>query len=168
MDKLIQLENRIKELEKWKTEKTRQQITFPLDNQSIDILNKYFLSIYQVVEYYLGDAVDGYELMTHYLTKQDNKYVDLDKSKLIPYTIDLNTDYLTISSGVNFTDNFVILFATTGTQSTSINTALSYYVVNPTSGQRFQISETPGGSPVHFTDIGTGNQFIRTYTNQIV
>jgi len=54
MDKLIQLENRIKELEKWKAEKEKQQISFPLDNQSIDILKKYFMRIVSSYIWYGG------------------------------------------------------------------------------------------------------------------
>lgn len=162
------LENRIQALEKWQKERQLQQIVFPLDIKSIEILNKYFLSIVQDIEFYEGDAVDGYELITHYLTKQGNKYVDLRKSKLIPYTVDISTDYLTtLQGGVNFTDNFILYFATTGTQPTVLNTAIPYYVIN-SDGQRFQISETAGGAAVNFTDIGTGNQFIATYFNQSV
>ena len=44
MDKQ-QLEARVRELEKWRQEKTAQQISFPLDNKSVIVLGKYFLSI---------------------------------------------------------------------------------------------------------------------------
>ena len=50
MDKYQQLENRIKELEKWKADRIRQQITFPLDVYSIGILQKYFLRITDSVD----------------------------------------------------------------------------------------------------------------------
>lgn len=164
-NRIQRLESQIKTLEQWKVEKEKQQIKFPLDNQSIEILNKYFMRIVQDIAYYEGDGVDGYELITHYLAKQDNKYVDLRKSKLIQYTVDINTDYLSIISDVNFTSNFILYFATTGVQPTALNTSIPYYVINST-GQRFQISETPGGAAVNFTDKGTGHQFISIYFNQ--
>ncbi len=36
---------RIEKLEKWKTDRERQQITLPLDPTSIDILNNYFMRL---------------------------------------------------------------------------------------------------------------------------
>lgn len=156
------LENRIKALEKWQKERQSQQIFYPLDIKSLDILNKYFLRIYQEATIYELNGEGGFTYLTKYLTKQDNQYIDLNKSRFMPYSVDISTDYLTVNQGKSFVDNTILYFTTTDTQPAVINLSLPYYVINST-GQRFQISTTVGGAAVNFADSGTGNQFINYY-----
>ena len=164
MDKYTQLENRIKELEKWKTERTKQQIVFPLDIQSLEILRKYFLYIKETITIINEDYPGSPSLLDMYLAKQDTMDVDFRKSKIFSYIANISTDFLAIEGNKNWVNGTRLFFMTSDTAPTPIDTtgATDYYVVG-TTGKTFQISLTPGGAAIDITDVGVGRQFIYSY-----
>lgn len=162
MDKYTQLENRIKELEKWKADRMKQQILFPLDNQSIDILRKHFVYYLSTIGY---DAGVGSNHFTEYLAMQDGILFGLNPPSLIPYTVDPATDYLTthqISGNIKFFDDFTVVLYSDGTPPDPLSAQglTTYYVIN-SDGYTFQLSETLGGAAIDITDSGSGRQFIQ-------
>jgi hypothetical protein len=154
------LQKRIEELEKWKAEKEKQQIKFPLDVNSIIILNKYFMSLY-ATSTYIGGA--GGNTFVNYIGKQDDRVFQVSKNTFIKYTVNITTNYLTIAGGERFDTNMQVYFSTSDTAPSPIDTTgvTDYFIINASSdGQTFQISTTMGGSAVDITNTGVGEQYI--------
>jgi len=163
MDKYQQLENRIKELEKWKAEKTKQQISFPLDIQSVDILNKYYMRIVDTVTYAAGV---GASLFTIYLGKFGNTDFEVYPVSLVSYTVNVATNYLTTSQSngnLKFFNNQTVAVYTTedGTPPSPLTAGglATYHVIN-SDGYTFQLSATSGGAAIDITTQGVDRQFI--------
>lgn len=177
MDKYQQLENRIKELEKWKTKRIRQQISFPLDAQSVDILKKFFMYITTVIEY---DAGAGSNHFITYLGKQGSEQVqpssypgsalpdiinfEINPISLVGYTADPATDFLTtiiFSGNVKFFDGTAVTLATEGTAPAPLDAVLgTTYYVRDSDGYTFKLAATLGGAAINITTRGTQRQFI--------
>ena len=158
-NRIKKLENQIQSLEKWKAEKEKQQIAFPLDIRSIEILQKYFMHITEEISTE-GDLPGSY--ITRYLGKQDNKQFDVFKNTFLQYTVDIENNILKVLSR-SFEINTQIWFTTEDTAPNPIDTSgfTDYYVINPTN-TTFQITTVMGdaGSIVDITDIGVGRQYI--------
>jgi len=156
MDNNKDLEKRIKILEKWKEEKTRQQINFPLDFQSIQFLGKYFMHIVNSITYAAGAG--GHEF-TDYIGKQDDIEFLVNANSYIPYTVNLASNTLTINGYME--DDRGIDLITSGTPPTPLSTLTHYYAINST-GTSFQLTTVQGnaGFIVVITDVGVGNQYL--------
>lgn len=157
MDKYQALERRIAALEKWQADKKLQQISFPLDTQSVTILKKYFMRIVNTIKTIGG--VGGNEFIT-YLGEQDDKIFQLDKNTFIPYTVNVATDILSVI-GIRFDNDTQVYFSTEDTAPTPLDAMLgtSYFIVN-SSGNSFQVAATQGGAAIDITDQGVGHQYI--------
>lgn len=164
MDKLQQLENRIKELENWKSAKERQQITFPMDEKSIEVLNKYFmrLSPNGAVEY---DGGAGGNPLTYYTGKQGELLFSVQKDNFTQFTANSTTDYITvINPKISFINDTAIYFLEGSDATDSLPGGITavittYYVINST-GNSFKISLTVGGVAVDITSNGSGVNYI--------
>lgn len=158
-----ELLNRIEALEKWKEERTRQQIFYPLDFQSQTILNKYFLSVIGTIT---NISVGGQEF-NNLLIRQDNKINAISAfSVLITFTANSTTNILTLGANLitgtqgQLDDNsFVTVFSPSGTPPDPLESGFGYYVINST-GTTIQLSDTKGGSPIDLTTTGTGIQYL--------
>lgn len=157
MDKIRQLENRIKKLENWKQQKIVQQISFPLDAQSLNILKKYFMHITTIIEY---DAGAGANHFVHFLGKQGSEqvprssyvpgtqgnpiYFQIEPISLVSYTVDISTDYLTttqFSGNVKFFDDTEITLVTEGTAPSPLDGVLGTpYYVRDSDGYTFKLA----------------------------
>lgn len=158
-----QLKKELQELKRWKEEKDRQFISYPLDQHSVEVLNKYFLRI--VDEYvYFGGASDN--SFPTYVVKQDNKIFDVPTNLLIQYVANPDTDIISIVNKArfnNFADGATIVLYTTDTTPGGLNGQglTTYYVVNAASdGFSFKVSTTQGGAAVNITSTGSGKQFL--------
>lgn len=152
-----QLENRILAVEKWKAEKEKQQITFPLDARSIDILSKYLMRITGDVKYIGGVAAREF---TKYIGVQGDRNFILEENNYTRYTVNVTTNYVTlIDSRYRFPDGQDVYVATDGTLPGGLSDGVPYYVINA-SGNTFQLSTTPGGAAIDITSSGTGAQYI--------
>lgn len=78
------LQKRIEALEKWKDDRTRQQITFPLDTQSNTILNKYFSSVIGSI---FNLSVSGQEFRKLLLQQDSKVYVISAMSQFINFLV---------------------------------------------------------------------------------
>lgn len=159
------LQKRIEELEKWKSEKERQQIKFPLDINSINILNKYFMRILGSVQYEGGAS--GNTFLFHVGT-QDNYTFQVKENTFIPYTVNISTDFITVNTKNRYQDDQSLILFTSNTDASNVppspltsGTGLPYYVRNVTSdGQSFQLSTTPDGAAINITTAGVGQQYL--------
>lgn len=152
------LENRIKQLEDWKVQREKQQITFPLDIQSINILNEYFMRITGEVNTIAGAGSNEF---TYYIGKQGNQEFQVDADTFIPYTVDSSTDVFTIQK-ISFDDNTQIYVSTSDTTPDPLVAGDPYFVVSST-GFTFKLSLTSGGAPIDITSNGVGKQYIYYY-----
>ena len=156
---------RVEELEKWKADRIRQQITYPLDVQSQTILSNYFMSLSSVIEYELIGAL-GNPNITLFVGQQGNYRYQVQPNGIFPYTVNVTSNVFTVRGGVNFVNTtaanqqYVIFFSSPGGAIPSpLADNTPYFVVN-TTGSSFQVSATEGGAAINITDDGTGTQYI--------
>jgi len=155
MDK--NLENRIQALEKWKTAQELQQITFPLDTKSIEVLSKYFMRIINDIVYTGGVA--GREFILYSGVQGDRKFI-VQEDTYVRFTVNTSTDYITVEpSKYRFNENEDVYVATSDTLPGGLLDGVTYYIKNA-SGNTFQLSTTPGGAAINITSSGVGTQYI--------
>lgn len=163
---LQQLKRKVDELEKWKAEKEKQQIKYPLDQESLQVLNKHYVRLVESTFYYGGAAGLAFPLM---ITKQGNQLV----GGFLKYTANPSNDTLTISSEeqmviyghdwTRFDDGTSVFLYTNDTEPGGLTagTGLPYYVVGSTNdGRSFKLSDSVGGDAIDITSAGVGQQFI--------
>ena len=158
------LQKRIEALEKWKDERTRQQITFPLDTQSNTILNKYFSSVIGSI---FNLSVSGQEFRKLLLQQDSKVYVISAMSQFISFSVNTATDIITLGAdltsgaqGVLQDDQFVTVnVPTPGVPAAPLDNGFGYFVVNST-GTTIQLSDVIGGAPIDLTTVGTGVQYL--------
>lgn len=159
-----ELIRRIEALEKWKADREKQQITFPLDIESRRNLGKYFLSLtdsYQVG--WAGSGQSGQYGVIE-ITQEDRTFAF--RVQLIRYTANPADDTLTVfdkTPANKFQNGTEIVFYTNGTAPGGIvagGGSQIYTVVNVSAdGYTFEIEDN-GGNPVDITDTGIGRQLI--------
>lgn len=158
------LANRVAALEKWKTEKEAQQIKFPLDVQSVTILNKYFMRINETVLYEVVGAAA--HPVTIYLGTQDTIPFQITPQNIYPYTVNVTTNELTVTTNNSFYEDQEVYVYTTPTGSypnpLAVNT--TYFIKSiskSASGTVFVLSLTSGGATINITSNGSGPQYIQ-------
>lgn len=149
------LEQRIAALEKWQKEKTAKQISFPLDPQSVGILNQYFMRITGTI-ITIGGA--GGNEFTTYIGNQAGLNFELSKNQFIPYTVDVTSNVFTVTS-VYFQDDMQVYPVSSDTVPAPLVSGNNYFIINST-GLTFKLSATQGGAAIDITDDGTGQQFL--------
>lgn len=152
--KLLQ---RVEALEKWKAQKERQQISFPLDIQSQDILRKYFMSISDLFTYIFDSGI-VVSTQRFFIGKQGNFAFQVSPQTLFRYTVNVSNNEFTVQ-GTNFVNDEIVIFYSSDTPPDPLDSAINYYVINSTGGT-FEVSLTSGGSAVNITDLGLGEQYI--------
>lgn len=149
------LQNQIDELKRRLDARDKQQISYPLDIQSINVLQKYFMRIIDTVFTTAGAA--GH-VFTSYIGRQDEKEFEVSANTFIPYTVNVSSNYLTVSK-IYFNDGDHVYVSTSDTPPSPLTTVGDYYIINST-GTTFQLSLTAGGAAIDITDAGTGKQYI--------
>jgi hypothetical protein len=157
-NELEQLKRDIEELKRWKEERTRQQITFPLDKTSQEAIGKYFMYLTQTIV--LTSGVGG-GATVDYIGKQDDKEFLVQRNNRYPYTVDPSTDYLTLEKGA-FYDNDRVYIYTEDTEPSPLAPSVGYYV-RDSNGKTFKLATTSGGTAINITNVGVGKQFIGPY-----
>lgn len=152
-------ENRLKSLEKWRDERVRQQISYPLDVESQIVLAKYFMKIFDTLTYTVVGAEE--HIATIYVGQQGNFQFQVEQNTLFPYTVNVASNIFTIAGGKTFANDTAVLvyYAPGGALPTPLAVNTTYYVVSST-GNSFKLSATVGGAAINITTTGTGKQFI--------
>lgn len=156
-----QLTRRIEELEKWKEQKMRQQLSFPLDQQSKDVIQRDFI---QVKGIGISNGATGAEF-PFYFTRVNGQDGWMNvQTAFFPITVDTSTDVFTTTASIaNDTTVYIQCVSTDiGTQGVPPNPlsiGIPYYIVN-TSGNTFKLSLTVGGAAINITDSGTGTSYL--------
>lgn len=155
MDK--NLENRIQALEKWQKERTTQQISYPLDINSVKVLNQYFMQLTGTVRTVAGAG--GNEFVFYVGSQNGTQFqFQVDANTFIPYTVDVTSNTLT-ESKVRFPNDTQVYVSTSDTPPAPLSTSTNYFVINST-GTTFKLSLTMGGVAINITDNGIGQQYI--------
>lgn len=138
-------------------DKTSQQISYPLDINSVKVLNQYFMQITGTVKTVAGAAGNEF---TYYVGNQNGAQFQFQVSAntFIPYTVNVSANTIT-ENRVRFPNDTQIYVSTSDTPPTPLNTSTNYFVINST-GTTFQLSLTMGGAAIDITDSGVGQQYI--------
>lgn len=150
-------ERRLKVLEDWKKAREIQQITFPLDSKSVEILQNYFMRILGT----LSSFGAGGDVETSYIGKQANLEFIVGKNQFIPYSVDVANDLIIPSMQVGFENGQKIYFLSEDTFPGGMG-GIDYYVINAGGGS-FQISTVPAGAAVDITSVGVGRQWLWSF-----
>lgn len=143
MENQQDLQQQIDELKRRLDERDKQQITYPLDTQSIQVLQKYFMRITDTVLYIGGVAAKTF---ISYVGKQDDKIFEVNESTYVPYTVDPSTNIITITPGMRFrfVNDEKVYFVTEDTYPNPLNGIQTFYVIEAASdGMSFQVSLSP-------------------------
>ncbi len=162
---ITELQERVSMLEAWKMIKERQQLSYPLDLDSLRVLRKYFLSNLGV--FLTGGGAAGTPFANILIQQENNVFPVSISSKMIigvpdsvGDTYTLLTDLVTGAQGVLTNDMFVTILAPDpGDVPTGLINGSGYFIVNH-SGNTVQLSLTKGGAAVNFTTNGSGTQYI--------
>lgn len=155
---LEQLSQRIDAIESWQAGKIKQQITFPLDIQSLKVLNQYYMHLTDTA--IISGGASG-NTFVNYIGNQGNYDFSVNQDIYILYSVNPTTDIFTITGKIGFSNGTQVVVSTSDTTPSPLVAGTTYYVVNSTGiGQSFKLSSTLGGSPINITTKGTGEQYI--------
>jgi len=150
------LKDQVARLTQWKDERIRQQITFPLDQNSLKVLGKYFLGIVSYDLIYFGGAAGRPSPVLSVVQDKYRGTIGADTSVL--YSVDIATDICTIPYG-SIANTTQVMISTTDTQPAPLIVGNTYYV-RDSSGSTFKLENTIGGGAINITSTGVGKQFI--------
>jgi hypothetical protein len=157
-EELNTLKQRVADLENWKRQRETQQLAFPLDNESVEILMRYFMRITSAVSLTYGGAAGRF--FTKYFGQQDQYQFEIDAVYDSLYTVDPSTDILTVITGqTRFFDTDQVTLGTSDTMPTPLVAGTTYYVRDSTE-TTFKLALTSGGVAINITDEGAGLQII--------
>lgn len=154
MDDRNELIVRIEALEEWKRQREQQQVTFPLDPVSIEVLQKYFMRILGTVVY---AAPSGNEFV-NYIGKQEDFEFAVARNPYMSYTVNATSNVFTLFNN-SLVDDTQVTFYSEDTIPGPLVAGVTYYVVNA-SGNTFKVAATQGGAAIDITDTGTGRQYV--------
>lgn len=156
-ERIKQLERQVQELLSWKLSKERQQISYPLDENSKQVLNKDFISLITRLEFTQSLVPEPFIALL--VTQNGKQHMLPAYGSLFQFTA-ATTDVIT--SQVTFVDNMLVTLFTTDTLPAGLDDTTSYYTVN-SSGNTCKLSLTLGGAAVDITDTGTGLHYFTVY-----
>lgn len=156
-NKITQLQAQVAELMAWKEERTRQQLKYPLDTATLNILKKYFLRTTGKVYRQLGSDI----FVGYFTIQQDDSPVSLglmSERNLIQFSVNISTDVVTFLSGIPH-DGDAYTPYTSGILPDSLWDYDTLFIIN-SSGNTCKFSDTLGGSPLDITSLGVGSQYL--------
>lgn len=161
---------RIDALERWKADKERQQITYPLDIQSLNALDLYYMHItdelitvggaggLQTFDY-LGSQGGGRNIGGSNASAGTQQFI-VSKNVYFPYTVDVTTNFVTTAA--YYEENQRINILTTDTAPAPLVPGVDYFAFNST-GTTFQLALVAGGPAIDITTTGLGVQFLYSF-----
>lgn len=156
-DRLKKLEEEVRELTLWKTDRQRQQLTYPLDVISKDVIANYFLKIENQINFI---RTNGREVPLYIIGKANNILYTFTANPT-PYIFTAATsDVITSSAGFDFENDMTLQVFTDQVLPAGLLSDTLYYVINA-SGKTCKLSLTSGGAAIDITDTGTGNHYFQ-------
>ncbi len=158
--RIQKLEQQVSELMKWKLERIRQQFVYPIDDESVKILQNYFMRITSIANYSFIGAEE--HSTTEYIGFQNNLMFNVAKNTLFNYTVNVSSNVFTLQGGAPGYENdaaLIFYHEPGGTIPAPLVDNTTYYVVS-SDGITFKVSATVGGAAVNITDDGDLRQFV--------
>ena len=153
--RIAQLEHQVQELLTWKEQRIRQQLVFPLDKISTDIIQK---DLFVVNDFVVYTRPNGVVTPYAYVGSVNSKPATISALDVLhPMTADASSNVIT-SANHGFVDDVRVSFISSDTLPAGITDGIGYYVINATVNT-FKISTTSGGSAVDITDAGVGKHY---------
>lgn len=155
---LEQLKRQVQELMDWKNQRERQQLSYPLDETSREIIqeNLWVIEGEGVFERASGD-IGAYFVEVKNKKNNTNQIIGI-YPPLTLYTADPGTDTLTALNH-GFSNDERVVLVSTGLFPGGLSDTAPYFIINATANT-FQLSTTLGGSAVNITNAGTPNNFV--------
>lgn len=155
-ERIKQLERQVQELLSWKTLKERQQLSYPLDEASKNVLTNDFVKIIGDINY---TRPSGREVPLYAVGKSRNKdYYFSISPTLFQFTAS-TSDVITISSNVTIQNDTQFILFSSQTLPTGLLSDTIYYSVS-SSGNTCKLSLTSGGAAVDITSTGLGTHYL--------
>lgn len=166
---LLQLENKVRELEMWKESRIKQRFTFPIDYNSRNIIDR--KNIIATGNTYPTQGISLTDLLGFGLVYTINGINKPSYSKVLVCTVPLyrfdanaTTDIIDYVRGSFYVrDNDVIALTTSGSLPAGLDAITQYYVINATINT-FKVSLTQGGAAINITSVGSGNHYFGKLT----
>ena len=153
--KIEKLQREIDDIKHWMNQRKAQQLVYPLDNISKDIIEKDFLRYQSNLDYTNSSG----QIFPNILVSHDKKQELFSVyPPLYSFTVNTTTDILTFDTLLYANDDQVNLL-TTDTLPTPLSDVVTYYIIN-VSGNTCQLSLTSGGAAVNITSTGTGTHYL--------
>lgn len=154
------LQSQIDELKRRLDERDAQQIVFPLDVNSVNVLNRYFMRITGSI---ITTGGAGGNTFVEYNGNQNGTEFLVGSNTYVPFTVIPSADTLTVTKQY-FDNGTLVNLYTSDTLPAPFVTGTDYYVVNASAtGLTFKLSATFGGAAIDITTSGTGTQYISTF-----
>lgn len=146
-----QLQDQVAELMKWKNERMNQQLTYPLDKATKDIIAKDFLRYVGNLDYTSSSG----QVFPNLVVVHDNKQeVFSVYPPLYSFTADASTDVVTFQY-LPFVNGDELSLLSDGTLPGGLSDTTPVFVIS-TSGNTCKFSLTSGGAAINITSAGTG------------
>lgn len=156
---LAKLKKRLDDLEAWKAEREKQQIVYPIDIQSLQVLGKYFMTITEVIDFQITGLGD--RRVFTFIGKQDALSFQVSPQTIFRYTVTVSNDTLTLANGSNIPDDTAVYVYSDDTYPPPLAVDTVYYVVS-SAGNTLKLSLTLGGAAINITGTGAGKQYLQT------
>ena len=156
------IQAQVNELMAWKAEKERQQISNPIDSQSLDILSKDVFRLLQI-ENTIGAS--GIQFPLFVKVKVNNTIIFLQPTDTYtPFTTKHSVSNVLLTSlNHGLISGQQISLQSTQVLPTGLSSGTIYYVIaTGLTNSTFEISTSLGGSAVTFSADGTGVQYFLT------
>lgn len=152
--KIDKLQKQVDELMLWMNQRKAQQLVYPLDNISKDIIGKDFLKYELNIDYTSSSG----QLFPNILVSHDKKQELISVyPPLYSFVVDTTSDLLTFDT-LLYANNDQVNLLTTDTLPSPLSDAVTYYIIN-VSGNTCQLSLTSGGAAINITSTGTGTHY---------
>lgn len=164
MENDVNLEARVSALETWQKQRQSQQIAFPLDINSQNILSQFFVESIGILKF-VNVSGGNFNML---LLKQNGVVAAVSSlASLVQFTANPTTDFITVGADIanntqgSYTNGEQVILYSTGDLPTPLTSTSPYFVVSATAGgTQIKLSTTSGGSPVNIIDAGIGMQYM--------
>ncbi len=157
--RISQLEQQVQELLDWKEDRIKQQLTYPLDKESADILQKDLFVFSNLIVF---DRANGVANPYALVGSVNNKTTTISVlPNPIIFVASSGADTLTIVSNPFVNDDTVSVLSSNTLPSPLLD-GVQYFVVSSTSNT-IKLSLTQGGAAIDLTTNGVGIQYINYF-----
>lgn len=156
---ITNLKKDVANLKKFNEKLMRQQITYPLDSSSIEIIQKDFLQHDGDIK--LIDQTTG-TILNLLTIKINNRLYNLGVLRNLTLFIPNSSTDVMIATNHGLTASDTVILTSTGTLPAPLNDTTLYYPVSVTT-DTFKLSLSLAGAAIDITTNGTGTQYVLKY-----